>query len=84
MGAFAQLERALIRDRQRERIEAAKAWGVYRGRSRRLTPEQVLAAVRDQRWRTESIDGLEGVVGAFFETVDDDVAARLRTEAAAR
>jgi DNA invertase Pin-like site-specific DNA recombinase len=28
MGAFAQLERALIRDRQREGIEAAKARGV--------------------------------------------------------
>ena len=44
MGAFAQLERALIRDRQREGIEAAKARGVYRGRARRLTPAQVAAA----------------------------------------
>ncbi len=32
----------------------------------------------------ESIDELEDVVGAFFETVDDDLAARLRAEAAAR
>jgi DNA invertase Pin-like site-specific DNA recombinase len=47
MGAFAQLERALIRDRQREGIEAAKARGVYRGRSRRLTTEQVAAAQAD-------------------------------------
>jgi len=44
MGAFAQLERALIRDRQREGIAAAKARGVYQGRARRLTPEQVVAA----------------------------------------
>ena len=44
MGAFAQLERALIRDRQREGIAAAKARGVYRGRARRLTPDQVAAA----------------------------------------
>lgn len=44
MGAFAQLERALIRDRQREGIEAAKARGVYLGRARRLTPEQVAIA----------------------------------------
>ncbi|MFW5472295.1 recombinase family protein [Knoellia sp. CPCC 206450] len=44
MGAFAQLERALIRDRQREGIEAAKARGVYRGRARRLTLEQVSQA----------------------------------------
>lgn len=44
MGAFAQLERALIRDRQQEGIEAAKARGVYRGRSRRLNGAQVSAA----------------------------------------
>ncbi|EWS99879.1 transposon Tn21 resolvase [Intrasporangium oryzae NRRL B-24470] len=49
MGAFAQLERALIRDRQREGIEAAKARGVYRGRARRLTREQVEAARADIR-----------------------------------
>ena len=41
MGAFAQLERALIRDRQREGIAAAKARGVYEGRARRLSAEQV-------------------------------------------
>lgn len=32
----------------------------------------------------ESLDELEDVVGTFFETVDDDLAARLRAEAAAR
>lgn len=32
----------------------------------------------------ESLDHLEDVVGSFFETVDDDLAARLRAEAAAR
>ena len=49
MGAFAQLERALIRDRQREGIEAAKARGVYRGRARRLTVTQVNAAQEEIR-----------------------------------
>jgi DNA invertase Pin-like site-specific DNA recombinase len=44
MVAFAQLERALIRDRQREGIAAAKECGVYPGRARRLTPEQVATA----------------------------------------
>ena len=44
MGAFAQLERALIRDRQREGIAAAKVRGAYRGRNRRLNPEQVAQA----------------------------------------
>lgn len=47
MGAFAQLERALIRDRQREGIEAAKVRGVYRGRRRSLTTEQVDRARAD-------------------------------------
>jgi DNA invertase Pin-like site-specific DNA recombinase len=44
MGAFAQLERALIRDRQREGIAAAKARGAYGGRARRLNAEQVATA----------------------------------------
>ena len=58
MGAFAQLERALIRDRQREGIAAAKARGVYRGRTRRLTPDQVAAA------RTEVASGVPKAVVA--------------------
>lgn len=42
MGAFAEFERALIRERQREGIALAKQRGVYRGRKKALTPEQVL------------------------------------------
>lgn len=41
LGAVAQLERSLIRERQREGIELAKAKGVYRGRARRLDVEQI-------------------------------------------
>ena len=42
MGAFAEFERALIRERQREGIEAAKKkGGVYTGRKPSLTPAQV-------------------------------------------
>ena len=44
MGAFAEFERALIRERQREGIDAAKARGdVYKGRKRKpsLTDQQV-------------------------------------------
>ena len=41
MGAFAEFERALIRERQREGIELAKKRGVYRGRRRSLSEEQV-------------------------------------------
>lgn len=44
LGAVAQLERSLIRERQREGIEVAKTNGVYRGRARKLTPEQVTTA----------------------------------------
>ena len=44
IGAVAELERSLIRERQRERIEAAKARGVYTGRARVLTDEQAREA----------------------------------------
>ncbi len=46
LGAVAQLERSLIRERQREGIEIAKSNGVYRGRARKLTSEQVADAQR--------------------------------------
>jgi len=41
MGAFAEFERALIRERQREGIALAKARGAYRGRKRTLSDEQI-------------------------------------------
>jgi len=41
MGAFAEFERALIRERQREGIALARQRGVYRGRRKALAPEQV-------------------------------------------
>ena len=41
MGAVAEFERSLIRERQREGIAVAKANGVYKGRSRSVTDEQV-------------------------------------------
>jgi len=41
MGAFAEFERALIRERQREGIALAKQRGAYRGRRKALLPEQV-------------------------------------------
>lgn len=46
LGAVAQLERSLIRERQREGIAIAKTKGVYRGRARRLDHEQVAEATR--------------------------------------
>jgi DNA invertase Pin-like site-specific DNA recombinase len=41
MGAFAQFERELIRERQREGIALAKKAGVYRGLKPSLTPEKI-------------------------------------------
>src|SRR5512135_1567888 len=41
MGAFAEFERALIRERQREGIALAKRKGVYKGRKKALSAEQV-------------------------------------------
>ncbi len=41
MGAFAEFERALLRERQREGIALAKGRGVYRGRKHRLTAAQI-------------------------------------------
>ncbi|GHM57177.1 hypothetical protein ECZU51_58470 [Escherichia coli] len=47
MGAFAEFERALIRERQREGIALAKQRGAYRGRKKALSDEQ--AATLRQR-----------------------------------
>jgi DNA invertase Pin-like site-specific DNA recombinase len=42
LGSFAQFERSLIRERQREGIAIAKAKGVYKGGKPKLTSEQVI------------------------------------------
>jgi DNA invertase Pin-like site-specific DNA recombinase len=42
MGAFAEFERALIRERQREGIALAKQRGAYRGRKKSLTDDQIV------------------------------------------
>jgi DNA invertase Pin-like site-specific DNA recombinase len=42
MGAFAEFERSLIRERQREGIALAKQRGAYRGRKKALRPDQVM------------------------------------------
>lgn len=42
MGAFAEFERSLIRERQREGIALAKQRGAYRGRKRSLSDSEIL------------------------------------------
>lgn len=46
LGAFAEFERTLIRERQREGIRIAKAAGKYKGRNRKLTDDQITEARR--------------------------------------
>lgn len=46
MGAFAESERSLIRERQREGITLAKKAGVYKGRGKKLDAEQSAALIR--------------------------------------
>jgi len=41
MGAFAEFERSLIKERQREGIALAKDRGAYKGRKPSLSPEQI-------------------------------------------
>jgi DNA invertase Pin-like site-specific DNA recombinase len=41
MAAFAQFERALIRERQREGVQIAKAKGLYKGRPKQMTAERL-------------------------------------------
>src|SRR3982750_3276347 len=47
MGAFAEFERALIKERQREGIALAKRRGAYRGRKKALSQE-VIAKLRER------------------------------------
>jgi len=51
LGAFAQFERALIRERQKEGIVLAKKRGVYKGRKRALTDVDI--ATLRERAKTE-------------------------------
>jgi DNA invertase Pin-like site-specific DNA recombinase len=48
LGAFAEFERRMILERQREGIARAKARGAYKGRAPALTPQQI-AGARESR-----------------------------------
>jgi DNA invertase Pin-like site-specific DNA recombinase len=68
MGAFAEFERALVRERQREGIALAKQRGVYRGRKKSLAPEQV-AQLRQRARNGEQKSSLAHEFGISRETV---------------
>jgi DNA invertase Pin-like site-specific DNA recombinase len=43
MGAFAEFERSLIKERQREGIELGQKKGVYKGRRKALSSDEITA-----------------------------------------
>jgi DNA invertase Pin-like site-specific DNA recombinase len=57
MGAFAEFERALLKERQREVIAIAKAKGLYKGRKPSLMPNRV-AELRSRAAAGEKKAGL--------------------------
>ncbi|WP_161883539.1 recombinase family protein [Deinococcus alpinitundrae] len=68
MGAFAEFERALIRERQREGIALAKKKGVYKGRRKVLDAVQV-QNVRERVQAGESKSALARELGISRETL---------------
>ena len=68
MGAFAEFERALIRERQREGIALAKKRGAYRGRKKALSLERV-AALRQRAAAGEQKAALAREFGISRETL---------------
>jgi DNA invertase Pin-like site-specific DNA recombinase len=76
LGAVAQFERSLIRERQREGIANAKKAGIYKGRKPTLTTEQ--AATLRLRAKTEKKSALAREFGISRETVYQYLAAAAR------
>ena len=68
MGAFAQFERSLIRERQREGIAAAKAAGKPLGRRAAMTPAQI-ADAKARRCAGESAANLARAFGVSRATM---------------
>lgn len=74
LGAFAQFERALIRERQREGIALAKAKGIYKGRKPSLDETQInllrnRAAAGENR--TELAREFEISRATLYKLIDD-------------
>lgn len=68
MGAFAEFERSLIRERQREGIAAAKAKGKHLGRRAVLNPDQV-AQIRARVAAGEAKASLAKEYGVSRQTI---------------
>lgn len=61
MGAFAEFERALIKERQREGIALARQRGAYRGRKQALSAAQAA----ELRWQVDPGEPKAAVARAF-------------------
>jgi len=68
MGAFAEFERSLIKERQREGIALAKQRGVYRGRKKSLS-DQVIIELRQRASAGEKKTALAREFGISRETL---------------
>jgi len=68
MGAFAEFERSLIGERQREGIALAKQRGAYRGRKRAFTDDQV-NQLRQRAGAGETKTALARTFGVSRDTV---------------
>ncbi|MGX1163611.1 DNA invertase Pin-like site-specific DNA recombinase [Pseudarthrobacter sp. SLBN-100] len=55
MGFFAEFERSLMRERQKEGIVLAKRRGVYKGRNKTLAPERATKLVQRRQRCPESL-----------------------------
>lgn len=76
MGAFAELERSLIRERQREGIALAKAkGGIFKGRPPVLKPDEV-AVARQRHKDGVTLARLQADYGVSKSTMQDVLAAR--------
>ena len=68
LGAVAQFERSLIRERQREGIEVAKKRGAYKGRRKALCSASI-ADLKARRAAGEGVSSLARVFGVSRQTI---------------
>lgn len=76
LGAVSELERALIRERQKEGIAKAKQRGVYKGRKPSLTPEK--KAIIEERLAEKEKD-LESYKSISYQSIADEIGVSLAT-----
>ncbi len=76
LGAVSELERALIRERQKEGIAKAKQKGVYKGRKPSLTPEK--QAIIEERLAEKEKD-LQSYKSISYQSIADEIGVSLAT-----